>query len=89
MKNSITTRLIVLLTLALAVIMGGGMLLDYRLSRQEILTRLNEEALVEIGVAVSDMENWLNGIEATTGLLGRILEQQEYSHEGLQQMLRD
>ena len=89
MKNSISTRLIVALTLALAMIMGGGMLLDYRLSRQEILTRLGEEATVEVGVAVSDMENWLNGIEATTRLLGRILEQREYSQEGLQQMLRD
>ncbi|MEH6586730.1 MAG: SpoIIE family protein phosphatase [Halioglobus sp.] len=89
MKNSISTRLIVLLTLALAMIMSGGMLLDYRLSRQEILTRLGEEATVEVGVAVSDMENWLNGIEATTRLLGRILEQREYSQEGLQQMLRD
>ncbi|MEP5567392.1 MAG: SpoIIE family protein phosphatase [Halioglobus sp.] len=89
MRNSISTRLIVLLTLALAVILGGGMLLDYRISREEILTRLSEEAAVEVSVAVSDMENWLNGIEATTRLLGRILEQREYSQEGLQQMLRD
>ena len=65
------------------------MLLDYRISRQEILTRLGEEAAVEVGVAIGDMENWLNGIEATTRLLGRILEQREYSQEGLQQMLRD
>ena len=89
MKNSISTRLIVLLTLSLGVIMGGAMLLDYRLSREEILTRLGEEAAIEVGVAVSDMENWLNGIKATTLLLGRILEQREYSQEGLQQMLRD
>ncbi|MEP4148884.1 MAG: SpoIIE family protein phosphatase [Halioglobus sp.] len=89
MRNSISTRLIVLLTLVLAVIMGGGMLLDYRISRQEMLTRLGEEAVVEVGVAISDMENWLNGIEATTRLLGRILEQREYSEEGLQAMLRD
>lgn len=84
-----STRLIVLLTLALALIMGGGMLLDYRLSRDEILKRLGEEAGIEVGVAVSDLENWLNGVQATTLLLGRVLEQRQYSEQGLQQMLRD
>jgi phosphoserine phosphatase RsbU/P len=89
MRRSITTRLIVLLTLAAALILGGGMLIDYRLSRQEILKRLADEATTEVRVVVGDMENWLNGIEATTRLLGRVLEQREYSQQGLKQMLRD
>lgn len=89
MRRSITTRLIVLLTFAAALILGGGMLLDYRLSRQEILKRLADEATIEVRVVVGDMENWLNGIEATTRLLGRVLEQREYSQQGLKQMLRD
>ena len=87
MRRSITTRLIVLLTFAAALILGGGMLLDYRLSRQEILKRLADEATIEVRVVVGDMENWLNGIEATTRLLGRVLEQREYSQQGLKQML--
>ena len=89
MGSSISTRLIVLLTLALALIMGGGMLLDYRFSRDEILKRLAEDAGVEVQVAIQDLENWLSGVQATTLLLGRILEQREYSEQGLQQMLRD
>lgn len=89
MKNSFSARLIVLLTLALALIMGGGMLLDYRFSREEILKRLAEEARIEIGVAISDTENWLKGVQATTQLLGRFLEQTDYSEDGLQQLLRD
>ncbi|RLQ23557.1 HAMP domain-containing protein [Seongchinamella sediminis] len=89
MRNSFSARLIVLLTLALALIMGGGMLLDYRFSREEILARLAEEARVEIGVAINDTENWLRGVQATTQLLGRFLQQTDYAEDGLQQLLHD
>ncbi|WP_188109694.1 SpoIIE family protein phosphatase [Pseudohalioglobus sediminis] len=89
MGKSIATRLIALLTLSAALIIGTGMLLDYRVSREEILQRLSEQAVVETEVVVRDMENWLNGIEATTRLMARILEQREYSRNGLKDMLRD
>lgn len=65
------------------------MLLDYRLSRKEILTRLEDESNRQVQAVVSDLENWLRGVESTTRLLARILEQREYSKSELQDMLRD
>jgi sigma-B regulation protein RsbU (phosphoserine phosphatase) len=89
MGQGIASRLIILLTLTGILIIGGGMLLDYRLSRQEILSRLEDQSAVQIRAVISDLENWFRGIESATRLMGRILEQREYSEEGLQQMLRD
>ena len=50
MTRSITSKLIVLLTLALAVILSAGMAIDYRLSRDEIISRLQLESLDTINV---------------------------------------
>ena len=88
-RGSITTRLIVLLTLCAAVTIGIGMLLDYRLSRTEILERLQRESDETIRAVVIDMEHWLQGLESSTLLLARVLQQRDYSHAGLEQMLRD
>jgi sigma-B regulation protein RsbU (phosphoserine phosphatase) len=88
-RGSITTRLIALLTLCAAVIIGIGMLLDYRLSRDEILERLQRESDDTIRAVVIDMENWLKGLEGSTLQLARVLQQRDYSHAGLEQMLRD
>ena len=89
MTRSITSKLIVLLTLALAVILSAGMAIDYRLSRDEIMSRLQLESLDTINGVVTDLENWLDGVEGSTLFLGRILEQREYTLPGLEQMLRD
>jgi phosphoserine phosphatase RsbU/P len=89
MMKSITTRLIALLTGCAALIVGGGMWLDYHLSRQEILQGLETRATDEVQVVVGDLENWLNGVEGATRFLGTILSQRQYSPEGLRQMLRD
>ena len=89
MANSITTRLIVLLTLCLAVIIGIGMLVDYRLSRGTILDRLQVESQETINGAIIDLENLLDGVEGATLFLGRILEQRDYTQAGLTQMLKD
>ena len=85
----ITTRLIVLLTLCAAIIIGLGMLVDYRLSREAILQRLQRESDDTVRAVVIDMENWLQGLESSTLLLARVLQQRDYSHAGLAQMLRD
>ena len=87
--NSFTTRLIALLTLCAAAITGLGMLVDYRLSREAILERLNRESEDTIRAVVIDMESWLDGVQGSTLLLARILQQRDYSREGLRQMLRD
>lgn len=89
MSNSITSRLIFFLTFAAALIIGIGMLVDFRLSRDEILERLRSQSQDTIRAAVIDMENWLDGVEGSTGFLARILEQREYSRPGLAQMLKD
>ncbi len=89
MANSISTRLIVLLTLCATTIIGAGMLVDYHLSRDEILARLEAESQDTIGAVITDMENWLDGVEGSTLFLARILEQRHYSLPGLEQMLKD
>ncbi|MEH6589257.1 MAG: SpoIIE family protein phosphatase [Halioglobus sp.] len=89
MSNSITTRLITVLSLGLALVLGAGMALDYRLSRDEILERLQLEATDSVTAAVTDLENWLQAVEGTTVFLGRVLQQREYSQTGLQQLLKD
>jgi len=89
MSNSITTRLIVLLTFCLALIIGIGMLADYRLSRGNILERLQVESQDTINGAIIDLENLLDGVEGATLFLGRILEQRDYTQAGLTQMLKD
>jgi sigma-B regulation protein RsbU (phosphoserine phosphatase) len=88
-KSSITTRLIALLTLCAAIIIGLGMLLDYRLTRDEILERLQRESEETIRAVIIDVENWLNGLESSTLLLARVLQQRDYSQAGLRQMLAD
>jgi sigma-B regulation protein RsbU (phosphoserine phosphatase) len=88
-KNSIATRLIAVLSLCSALILGVGMWLDYRLSREEILERLKNESQETIRAAIIDMENWLDGVEGSTLFLARILEQRDYTHAGLEQMLKD
>ncbi|MEH6580541.1 MAG: SpoIIE family protein phosphatase [Halioglobus sp.] len=89
MTKSITSKLILLLTLCLAVILSIGMAIDYRLSRDEILSRLQLESIDTVNAVVTDLENWLDSVEGATQFLGRVLEQREYTPAGLKQMLKD
>ena len=77
--RSITTRLITLLTLCAALIMGLGILLDYRFSRDQILERVRVETRERVGAVIADIEHWLDGVEGDTRLLARILAQREYT----------
>lgn len=87
--GSITTRLIVMLTACAALIIGTAMLVDYRLSRDQILEGLEKESEDIVRAAIIDLENWLAGVEGSTQLLARVLQQRSYSQDGLKQMLRD
>ena len=89
MTKSITSKLIVLLTLSTAIIIALGTAIDYRLSRDEIMTRLEHESVGTINAVVNDLEYWLESVAGTTKFLGRILEQREYTLPGLEQMLKD
>ena len=61
--GSITTRLIVMLTACAALIIGTAMLVDYRLSRDQILEGLEKESEDIVRAAIIDLENWLAGVE--------------------------
>ena len=87
--GSITTRLIALITLCAAVIIGVGMLVDFQLSRKTLLERLQRESDATIRTVIVDMEQWLEGVKSSTLLLARVIQQREYSEQGLQQILRD
>ncbi|MEP6389802.1 MAG: SpoIIE family protein phosphatase [Halioglobus sp.] len=89
MTTSITARLILLLTLCSALVIGVGMLVDYRISREEIMTRLQIQLKDRVESALVDLENMLDGVEGSTLFLGTILRQREYSSAGLEQLLKD
>ena len=87
--GSITTRLIALLTLCAAIIIGVGMLVDFHLSRKALLETLQRESDETIRSVIVDIEQWLEGVKSSTLLLARVIQQREYSKQGLNQILRD
>lgn len=89
MKNSISGKLVLVLTLCVALITGLSMLVDYRLSRQDILQRVHMETRDTINSVLTDMENWLDAVEGATLFLARILQHQNYQPAQLEQMLKD
>ncbi|MEM1111943.1 MAG: SpoIIE family protein phosphatase [Pseudomonadota bacterium] len=88
MQPSITGRLILWLSLCSLLVIGSGLYIDYRLSRGEILERVALQTKDTIDRAVTDLENMLDGVEANTLILGRVLEQREYSEAGLEQIVK-
>ena len=89
MTTSITVRLILLLTLCSAIVIGVGMFVDYRISREEIMESLEAQLKDRVDSALVDLENMLDGVEGSTLFLGTILQQREYSPAGLEQLLKD
>ncbi|GHD34325.1 SpoIIE family protein phosphatase [Halioglobus pacificus] len=89
MWGSITNRLILVISLTIGTIIAIDMAIDYRLSRDELLMRLQLESEETISGAVTDLETLLDSVESSTGFLATILAQREYSPEGLEQLLRD
>ncbi|MEM1152710.1 MAG: cache domain-containing protein, partial [Pseudomonadota bacterium] len=87
--SSIATRLIAILTLCAVLIIGIGMFIDFRLSRATLLEGLQRESDETIRSVIVDMEQWLESVKSSTLLLGRVIQQREYSEPGLQQILRD
>ena len=69
--------------------MGASMLFDYQFSREEILERVRLEPQETVSTVIVDLENLLDGVEGSTLFLGKILEQREYTRDGLVQMLKD
>ncbi len=88
MGGSIATRLIALLTLCSVVVLGGGILLDYRLSRQQILARLEIESRETIRVVLIDLERLLDGVQNAALFLGKLVAEGDYSRADLQRLAR-
>ena len=87
--NTITARLILVLTGCLAAIFAAGLLLDYRLSRDEILERLRLQSIDTVESAITDMDNWLDGVEGAALFLAELVEGQDFDREQLEQLLQD
>ncbi len=87
MTNTITGKLIAVLTLCLAGIHGASVYTDYQLSRAEILERVRLESLDTVNAVVNDLEYWLDGVQDSTKLLARILTQNKFSPPELNQLL--
>ncbi len=87
--NTITARLILVLTGCLAAIFAAGLLLDYRLSRDEILERLRLQSIDTVESAITDMDNWLDGVEGATLFLAELVENQDFDREHLARLLQD
>lgn len=89
MIRSLSSRLILFLTLSAGSIIALGLLVDYHLSRSEILAGLQEDSRRTVDDVVHDLEGLLRGVEGGTRFLGGILQQQDYSRPGLERMLSD
>ncbi len=77
------------LTLCLTAVLALGLTIDYQLSRDEVLERVRVQSTQAVSNTVGELERWLHAIKGHTLFLARVLEQREYSQEGLNQLLRD
>ena len=87
--NSLTTRLVLLLTLTIALTLTAITVVDYLSSRDRILA--TQEARVETTVddAVRDLEVRLSVLEETADLLAEVVQRGNYSEDELRALLRE
>ena len=71
--RSFTTRLIVPVTVAAAVVIALGLLLDYRLARARILADLEARASTAVDAATARIGELATGVESAVRLLGDTL----------------
>ncbi|WP_187276466.1 SpoIIE family protein phosphatase [Parahaliea maris] len=89
MKASITSRLILYLTVSAGTLVAFALLVDYRLSRTEILERLRVESQKTVVDVVRDLEGLLAGVEGNTRFLGSILSQQHSDEQSISRLLQE
>ncbi len=87
--HSLSTRLIIILTLCTGAILSLGLGLDYHLSRNEILSRVELQSRDTVSAAVTDLDNFLDGVADNAVFLSRILQQRSYSDDELRNLLHD
>ncbi|GAB3284254.1 SpoIIE family protein phosphatase [Parahaliea aestuarii] len=89
MTASIASRLILSLTLSASTIIAIALLVDYRLSREEILERLRVDSRLTVVDVVQDLERLLRGIEGNTRFIAGILARRQGSEEEIAQLLQE
>lgn len=87
--TSLTTRLVLLLTLTIALTLGAVTAADYLTSRDRILQEQEQQVEATVAAAVRDLEVRLSVLEETTHLLAEVVEQGEYSEDELMRLLRE
>lgn len=88
MANSLTARLVILLTLSISLVLLSLAALEYLRSRDRILAEVDLSTQRTIDEAAHNLENRLATIEETTKLLAEILEQEDYSESELVALLQ-
>ncbi|WP_439106544.1 SpoIIE family protein phosphatase [Congregibacter sp.] len=75
MSRSFTARLVVAVTLVAAAIISIGLFIDYRISRERIVTDLEEGARSSIAAAVLRIRELTTGLEASVLFLGEAIDE--------------
>ncbi|EED32126.1 hamp domain protein [gamma proteobacterium NOR5-3] len=75
MKQSFTTQLIIRVTLMAAVVIAGGLFIDYSLSRDRLVAGLEEGARSSISAAVLRIEELTTGLEGAVRFLAEAVDE--------------
>ncbi|WOJ92550.1 SpoIIE family protein phosphatase [Congregibacter variabilis] len=75
MNQSFATRLIVRVTTVAAVVITGGLFIDYSISRERIVDSLEQGARGSISAAVLRIAELTTGLEASVRFLGEAIEE--------------
>lgn len=89
MNTRIASRLILYLTVSVGALVALALLLDYRLSRGEILERLRLESQNTVVGVVRDLEGLLGGVEGNTRFLAGLLRRQHRDEQSISRLLQD
>lgn len=89
MFSSLWARLVSALSLCMLLLMGGALLIDYRLTREQIISDLAEEADSEVSAVLRSLDGWLGKVEDTTGVLGTALLGGSFNQAQIEAVLRD
>ena len=85
--NSLTTRLVLLLTLTIAMTLTAITIVDYLSSRERILQAQETRVETTVDDAVRDLETRLMVLEETADLLAEVVQSGDYSEAELRNLL--
>jgi sigma-B regulation protein RsbU (phosphoserine phosphatase) len=89
MGSSLTTRLVTMLTICIALTLTAINTVDYQVSKRRILKEVETSAETTVAQAARDIEVRLASLEESTELLAEVLSQTSYTEAELTVLLRD